>query len=187
MNKRHKKQKADWDKEELTHLYWAEDKTLQQIGNLFGVTRERVKQVMERFSIPRKKTWARQQHRPHTPHFTSLSDYLARGKDSNITMRRFLPKNISCAECGSREHFHIHHINYPARFLSDIQILCPACHRLKHKYGLTYVQQIDIYKSYTSGVPTKQLSEQYHCSRINIYKIISKIKNGYRSQRGGHP
>ena len=62
------KQKTEWNKGELTHLYWDEDKTLQEIGDLFGVTRERVKQVMERFSIPRKKSWAHQRHRHHGRH-----------------------------------------------------------------------------------------------------------------------
>ena len=182
--KRHKKQKADWDKEELTRLYWTENKTLQQIGDLYGVARERVKQVMERYSIPRRRLWARQQRRPHTPHFKSLSDYLARGKDNRITIHRFLPKNIACAECGSKKHLHIHHKIYPAREEKDIQILCSSCHHIKHKLGITYVQQIDIYNAYVSGIPTNQLSKQYNCSRDNIYKIISKIKKGYNSQAG---
>lgn len=179
--------KIAWDKEELIRLYFTEDKSLQQIGDLFGVTRERVKQVMERYSIPRKKSWARQQHRPHTPHFKSLSDYLARGKDNRDTMHKFLPENIACAECGSSIHPHIHHINYPARAENDIQILCSSCHHIKHNQGINYVQQIDIYSSYVSGVPTNQLSKQYNCSRDTIYKIISKIKHGHHSQRGRTP
>lgn len=187
MNKKHKKQKADWNKEELNRLYWAEDKSLQQIGDLFGVTRERIKQVMERFSIPRKKGWAHQKHRPHRIPFKNLEDYLARGKDNTETMRKFLPANIACAECGRKIHLHIHHINYPARVENDIQILCKSCHFIKHRLGINYVQQIDIYKSYVSGVSTLQLSQQYHCSRPLIYKIISKIKNGWHSQRGLSP
>lgn len=187
MNKKHKKQKKDWDKEELTQLYWAEGKTLQEIGNLFSVTRERVKQVMERLSIPRRNSWASQDERPHTPPFQSLEDYLLRGKDHPSTMRRFLPSNLVCSECQSNRHIHIHHIKYPARELADIQILCKSCHFMKHRLGISYIQQIDIYNSYISGIPTNQLSQQYHCSRVNIYKIISKIKNGFHFQRGARP
>lgn len=168
-----------WNKEELNRLYWSEDKSLQQIGDLFGVTRERVRQVMERYSIPRKKRVASQEHRPHKLPFKNLYDYLARGKDNRDTLRKFMPKKMACSECGSRKHIKIHHINYPARALNDIQLLCSSCHQIKHRQGISYVQQIDIYMSYVSGIPTNQLSKQYHCSRANIYKIIAKIKTGY--------
>ena len=173
-----------WDKEELTRLYWTDGKTLQQIANLFGCSRECIKQVMERHSIPRRDRWRSQEQRPHKLPFKNLSDYLARGKDCIPTMRKFLPNNLVCAECGSRKHIHVHHIKYPAREEKDIQILCKSCHFIKHRLNINYVQQIDIYNSYVSGVSTLQLSQQYHCSRITIYKIISKIKNGYHSQRG---
>jgi len=179
--KKHKKQKTDWSKEELKCLYWDEGKTLQQIGDLFGVTRERIKQVMEQYSIPRRDKWASQDERPHTPPFQNLEDYLARGKDCIPTMRRFMPANLVCSECGSKKHIHIHHIQYPARALEDIQILCNSCHFIKHRSGINYIQQIDIYNAYSSGVTTIKLSEQYNCSRILIYKIIAKIKNGYHS------
>jgi len=39
----------------LSDLYYVEDKSLQKIGNIYGVSRERVRQWMERWSLPRNK------------------------------------------------------------------------------------------------------------------------------------
>ena len=175
--------KVNWNKEELTRLYWTENKSLQQIGDLFGVTRERVNQIMERYSIPRRNYTERQRSRPHKPRFKSLNDYLLNGKGYTRRIHKFLPENIICAECQSKEHIHIHHIRYPAKEVNDIQILCHSCHSIKHRKGITYIQQIDIYIAYISGIPVKQLSEQYHCSRSAIHKIIAKIKNGWTAQK----
>jgi intein/homing endonuclease len=44
-------------REELKELYWHQDKTLQEIGDSFGVSRERVRQVMERYGVKRKKAY----------------------------------------------------------------------------------------------------------------------------------
>jgi len=34
-------------------MYYQKEMTLQQIGDVFGVTRERVRQVMEKYNLPR--------------------------------------------------------------------------------------------------------------------------------------
>ena len=39
----------------LSDLYYAKDGSLQQIANIYGVSRERVRQWMERFHLPRNK------------------------------------------------------------------------------------------------------------------------------------
>jgi DNA-binding CsgD family transcriptional regulator len=179
MKKKHKK---DWSKDELIQLYTIEGKTLQQIGDLYGVTRERVKQVMERYSIPRRDRFSCQKDAPHRLPFKNLSDYLARGKDHRQTMRKFLPEILLCAECQSDKNIHIHHIIYPARGLKDIQLLCKSCHFIKHRNGISYIHQIDIYNSYVSGVTTMQLSEEYDCARVTIYKIIAKIKKKFAAK-----
>jgi len=180
MNKKHKKQKPDWNKEELDHLYWDEGMTLQKIGDLFGVTRERVRQKMRFFSIPSRERRACQFEHPHRRPYANLEDYLARGADRSSVIHRFLPTNIACSECGSKKHIHVHHVIYLARELKDIQILCKSCHFMKHRTGISYIQQIDIYNAYSSGITTLHLSEKYRCSRINIYKIITKIRNSNR-------
>lgn len=171
-----KRTKVIWSREQVARLYCDEDKTLQQIGNILGVTRERVRQVMDGYSIPRRKDWDR--HKPQAPRFTSLSDYLARGKDIGSTLRKFLPENSGCAECGSSRHIHIHHITYPAIELKDIQFLCASCHNLKHKGKTTLLLQIDIYNEYRDGISTINLAAKYNISRVFVYKIIHKIKTG---------
>ena len=40
-------------RESLIQLYYGEDQTLQQIGDKYGVTRERIRQRMEQESLPR--------------------------------------------------------------------------------------------------------------------------------------
>ena len=172
-----------WDKEELERLYWTDGKSLQEIGVLFGVTRERVNQIMKRFLIPRRDLASRQKNRPHqsNPHFKGLADYLERGKDYTETMRKYLPANISCGECGSRVNIEVHHIKYPAYARNDIQILCKSCHCTKHRKGIGYVQQIDIYNAFSSGISVKQLCDKYHITPRLVYKITAKIKNGYSS------
>jgi hypothetical protein len=45
---------SKWSKEELTKLYVTDGMTLEEIGELKGVSRERVRQVMEGFGIKRE-------------------------------------------------------------------------------------------------------------------------------------
>lgn len=40
-------------KQQLIDLYYQQNLTLQQIGDKFGVTREYVRQVMEKYDLPR--------------------------------------------------------------------------------------------------------------------------------------
>jgi len=40
----------------LDHLYNVENKSLQQIGDIYGVSRERVRQWMEKWNLPRRKS-----------------------------------------------------------------------------------------------------------------------------------
>jgi len=170
--------KVDWDKEELIRLYWTENNSLREIAGLKGVSRERVNQVMKRFDISRRDKSARQQNRHQALRFKSLSDYLTSGKDNTTTIHKYLPANITCSECRSREHLHIHHIKYPAQEKNDIQILCHSCHKIKHIKGIAYLQQIDIYNAYIFGVSAEHLAKQYNCSLSNITKVIYKIKHG---------
>jgi len=53
------------ERKELARMYYDENMTLQQIGDVFGVTRERVRQVMENYNLPRntkrggRRVWER--------------------------------------------------------------------------------------------------------------------------------
>jgi len=166
--------------EQLRKLYYDEGLTLQEIGNSFGVTREYIRQLMERFGIPRDTK--RVGRRGSSPHFQGLEDYLIRGKQYNATIRKYLPVTV-CSECGATEKLQIHHIHYPAYSIDDIQILCRWCHWMKHYYKMTLVKQLDLYSLHLKGTPAKQLAQQYDISLDLVYKLIVKIKNGYRTLR----
>lgn len=49
-----KQQKPRWNKEELEKWYYDEKKTLVDIGQITGVSKERVRQVMERMGFKRR-------------------------------------------------------------------------------------------------------------------------------------
>ena len=40
----------------LSNLYYVKDKSLQKIGDIYGVSRERVRQWMEEFHLPRNRS-----------------------------------------------------------------------------------------------------------------------------------
>lgn len=171
-----------WNKEELTELYCKKGMTLAEIGKVKGVTRERVRQCMELYKIPRDK------HRPHTivhPRYKSLEDYLYKSTAKNPSnFFRKYKDLFKCAECGSTQHLHFHHIIYPAKSLEDIQPLCCSCHVIKHRGKVSLVQQVDLYLKYQAGATASQLSKEYNISIACCYVIVRKLKNGWHTTRG---
>ncbi len=168
-----------WSKEELRRLYSVEGKTLQEIGDLFGVSRERVRQMMAKFGLERgyhkSANWWKSREGYH-----SLEEYIANAhkrQGDNLLLRKFIKKTI-CSECGRfHNKLHIHHIVYPISSLDDIQILCPSCHAVKHKSKVTFAKQIDLFNLYTWGVSAKDLAIKYNIKKITVYKIIEKIRS----------
>lgn len=173
-----------WDKEELTELYYTQGKTLEEIGIEKGVTRERVRQCMEHYNIPRrpKKGGSRKSH----PYFRSLEDYLSRSKGSSSGyIKIFFPDNLYCSECGSSKHIHIHHIIYPAKAINDLQILCSSCHKLKHNNKMTLIRQHDLFNDYKTGNYTyKSLALKYNIHLSLVSVIIRKLRNNWHTLRG---
>lgn len=169
-----------WNKETLDKLYNVEGRTLQEIGDLYSVTRERIRQVMSKFGLVRG--FNRSSNYPgYRQHYKTLEDYFENPRErmdiSNKVVRGFL-KGFCCSECDSKRNLHIHHIVYPATSMRDIQILCASCHVTKHRKNITYLKQIDIFNQYNVGISTIELAKKYRVSRILIYKIISKIRDG---------
>jgi len=176
---------TNWNKEQLIQLYYHDNKTLQEIGNLFGVSRERVRQIMERFSIQRYKKgkystrkYGKQKH----PHFKNLEDYLLRGRDNRGTLNQYLTKTC-CSECGGTQHLCLHHINYPARNINDIQILCKSCHKIKHANNMTFLKQIDLTIAHNNGTKRKELAKTFNISISTVDKILHKMERGYTTYR----
>lgn len=158
---------------------------MQDIGNENGITKERVRQLMAKYNLPRLKRKPR--HRSPPPNkYETLDEYFAgenkRKKDTRA-LSRFL-SYIECAECGSKINLHKHYIRYPALSLDDVQILCASCHRIKHRKGLTYEKQLLLHFDYSNGVSSKELAVKYCISRAFVYRIIKKIKMGHRTTRG---
>ncbi len=176
----------NWSRSRLDILYNVDGRTLQEIGDLYGVSRERVRQVMEGFGLARGLNREKGKSMGYAPYKT-LEEYF---DDSNQRMdigtpiiRRLLG-DLPCSECGKRKNIHIHHIVYPATSLRDIQVLCASCHHTKHRKGITYLIQIDIYNQYLRGETTLALAGKYGVNRNLIYAILRKIRNGNGSLKG---
>lgn len=169
-------------KPEITQLY-EEGLTLQAIGDKYDVTRERMRQVMERFGITRRRKWAKNPHtlvpvrRP-----TTLEEYLNHSRRGNVNLLngaiviRFLMLE-SCEDCGSRRFLEVHHLCYPAKQRCEVKILCKSCHKYVHGSGLTYPQRVGIYKEYLNGGISKSaLARKHNVAGWVIHAIIRKFK-----------
>lgn len=169
-----------WNRGNLARLYNTEGKTLQEIGDIYGVSRERIRQVMDKLGLPRN-TRRSNPHLVGNTLYKSFQEYLdsapLRKKDGSKVLCRFFAK-LLCSECGSIKHLHLHHINYPATKQEDIQILCASCHKMKHNGKMSYAKQLDLYHRYKAGETVKFLAKDYGLSNVLIHKIIHKIKNG---------
>ena len=177
----------------LHKLYYTDHKTLQEIGNIYGVTRESIRQTFNKLDIPtirsrtktfnvHSKCWGKLQYK-------TLAEYLkntsAQGGFITGQLRKYFSKiELHCSECGSRQNLHFHHIVYPAESLQDIQFLCASCHKIKHHGKCSLAQQIDLYNEYLNGASGIKLAIKYSISLQLVYKIINKLKNGWHTFRG---
>lgn len=170
---------------QLFELYYEKQMTLQQIGDRFGVTRERIRRIMERLAIPRYRNRGGVGSKSK---FKTISEYFKHVKDGGQESRQILLKFVAplkkhCEECGSTRKLAIHHLKYPATSLNDIRILCYLCHYAKHgKRGLIF--QRKMCNEYLNGQETLDLAKQYRVSRVLIYKILSKWNIGKRYDYG---
>jgi len=169
----------NWDSDLLQNQY--KTMTLQDIGDYYGVTRERIRQVMEEFGLRRNK------HRQHTrlppPRYNNLKEYLERHRvksrwDSLPLATRFLPKDAICSECGSSVSITFHHIVYPAMSEDDVQILCRSCHKIKHNGKMNYIKQISLYNDFNLGLSYRELQVKYNICLALVHKILYKVRNG---------
>lgn len=160
----------------LSKLYNEEGKSLQEIGNLFGVSRERIRQIMEGFNLTRGYNLCKR--RP--PRYESIEEYVnsrsPQKKEVANTLRKLI-NPLFCADCGSVNHLHIHHIQYPANSIKDLQVLCASCHYIKHRKGITRAKQIDIYTKYCRGETPLEIAKEYNITRNLVYKILDKVRS----------
>lgn len=163
-------------KDKLIQLYYQEEKTLQQIGNIYHLSKQRIRQKMIKFDLPRN---------PHrcgkTDYkFNKLQEYLeylketGRKERSKTLVRLVVSDHSLCQECGATNNLHIHHLHYPARLRGDLQILCASCHLTKHRKGNGVQIQLEICNKYLAGKNGTQLAKQYNVHSTRIYQILHK-------------
>lgn len=179
------------NKKQLEQLYYKEGKTLQQIGNIYGVTRERVRQIMERFGLPRYKSY-RNFVGGSKSRFKTIDEYFryikSGGEESHNILSKFMvPLKKRCEYCNSIKNLQIHHVKYPAESLDDIKILCCPCHIAEHKKGIGINSQIEIGNKYINGKNGVELANEYNVSRGLIYCILRKRKIPRRSRWWSQP
>lgn len=177
--------KQHWNKETLRNLYYTQGLNLRKIGERYGVTRERIRQVMEYYGIPRiTSRVGGMEHKPYKRRYKSAEDYIRFGKGHPQVIRSYLDTtHLMCAECGSERNIHIHHIVYPAKSLEDIQFLCAVCHCLKHRKMISLARQIDLFNDYKKGMSYKKLMAKYDISKATVSIVLTKIKNGWHTYR----
>ncbi|MBA7639632.1 hypothetical protein ES703_47292 [subsurface metagenome] len=161
------------DRGTLVKLYYTEQMSLNEIGKLYDVTRERVRQWMEKEKLIRRKTGGRK------PKFNSPGEYFnyvqKTGKESYWTLRRFLhSRNNCCEQCGSKTNLHEHHLKYPATSFRDVQLLCASCHIAEHKKGNGNRKQLQICEKYKKGRNGFELAKEYNVHWSLIYHILHK-------------
>jgi len=174
-------QHRDWSKVDLRAMYEQQGMSLTQMADTVGCSNTAVLDAMKKAGIPRKRKG--RPRKPYEPRaeFATLTKYLAshrvEGKYDDVasSVRRFLPKDIRCSECGATTHLHVHHITYPARQILDIQILCASCHMIKHRAGMTLTRQIDLVCDRTRGMTLQNLAERYELSISNVSHILEKF------------
>jgi len=171
-----------WDTDTLSRLYYTEGKTLADIGEIYHVSRERVRQVMERAGLKRIRNRPRQH--PSPLKFTSIEQYISnstnRKQDCYKTLIRFFDKT-SCSQCGSKCNLRTHCKHHPMRTEDDIEVLCASCLSLNRIGKISRQERLEIYSKYVGGQATKSLAIEYDVSRILIYKIIRVVKEDLHS------
>lgn len=173
-------------KENLIQLYYLNQMSLAAIGRIYGVTKERVRQWMEREGLGRRKNgWKFKS--PREPKFKSLTEYFAHakklGKEFKSSLLKFINKS-KCEICGEKmKKLCIHHLHYPAYSINDIQILCYPCHVASHKHGNNNKTQAKICNEYLRGVSIGRLAIIYRTAESNIYYFLHKWGIKIRYQR----
>ena len=177
--------KVNWQRDILDNLYNHEGKTLQQIGEIYGVSRERVRQVMKELDVSYTRKRTRTSPYLNQHRFKDVDDYLKnhRGKSKRESSLQNYLEKLCCSLCGEVTNLHIHHLHYPARSLDDLQILCARCHRIEHVHGIDVNTRQKIHDEYASGESVKSIAKRYKVAAVTIYKVIAIVRKGQTTHR----
>jgi len=175
---------SKWQKDELVELYIKQGKNLAEIADIKGTSRERVRQVIKKLGIASKGHYVATRFKGKRK-YSDIEAYFQTGKDrSHMLHALLLPEMLFCCQCGSRESLHVHHLFYPALSLSDIQVLCASCHRLRHNGLLTYQQLLELVVDRIQGMSYKELSLKYNISLATLTKTIQRMRGKFSIPKG---
>jgi len=172
-----------WVKSELEKLYTEEGRTLEEIGEMFGVSKQRVHQVVRGYELHKPP----RQHKPRKSlrlrKYNSLDEYFAhssiRKKDTSAVLRRLLleERGAKCEVCSTaQKRLHVHHYVYPASKREDVVVLCYACHFSKHGRNiLDPLVKLELYTEYLKGVSALVLSRHYQISESSADRIVGGL------------
>lgn len=171
------------EKDFIDFLYWKENKSLREIGELFGLTYESIRWKMKKYNIKRKKR-GNPKGKGGPIKFKSLEEYFnyvkETSKESPFYLHKFIDpiKKIKrCEVCGGKRHLRLHYLKRPATSIEDIQILCSTCFyaNLREK-GINNLVRDEICKKYQQGIMVTELAIEYKVGSDNIYRIL-KIRD----------
>ena len=169
----------------INFLYWKENKSLREIGGLYGLTCESIRWKMIKYDIKRRKRgWPKGKSHKKEDKFKSLEEYFSyvrkTGKESLFYLHKLIDpqkRMWKCSVCGGKKSLRLHYLKRPATSIEDIQILCSTCFyaNLREK-GINNLIRDEICRRYIRGEKGTELAKEYKVSTGNIYRIL-KIRD----------
>ncbi len=174
----------------IDFLYWKENKSLREIGKLFGLTQEGIRWKMIKYNIKRKRAGLIGGYYKREVKFKSLEEYFKYVKETGKESIRYLHKFISplkkigkCGICGGERNLRFHYLRGPVASLEDIQLLCLTCFYASMRGGINNLSRDKICKKYQKGKLGTELAKECKVGSSNIYQIL-KIRNIKTRKKG---
>lgn len=163
------------NRETLNDLYYGQNKRLRQIGKEVGKSGEWVRLQMIKCHLPRITKRGGLQG----PRYQNVDDFFAAVKNTGCgsitTLRKLLFKEKqSCNVCGNGQQLRILSKRLPPLSLSDIEIICAACHQARNEKGNNNRVQLEICDKYAAGKKGRELAKEYGVHPSLIYAFLKK-------------
>lgn len=165
------------DETQVYDLYHFQKKSLRTIGKEFGLSGERIRQLMKQWGYPRRKGAAALKGRMK---FSNLTEYLQyrRGLEKGAVGRTFYrlvkPYMTRCEKCGRTKRLHVKFLRKSILKREDFVILCSHCLFAPIRKGIDGNKAQEIFRRYLAGERTKNLAKEFEISEIGIYKMLQR-------------